>query len=1001
MTTSNDVPQHLTQARTSARSDIAANAVYGNPMFAPGVRLMGNMQFGGKALLITLILSIPIFILGWASFSDYRDKSDANYAELSGVQMLGANVLLNQQLVIARNATRATLGGFEASQSYKEARHKADQLFAQTDKDLERSGDPLKLQARLSELRKIWDTTALSANGLDTTGQSTVFGPVAEASIDFLQLISDHSGLVLDPDIDSLYMSLAVVQTLPSMVENIGQLRSWSTYLTAMGNSLSAAEQQKARLRYAVWDADLKADLKTYKAYVAKVTGQTPALSSQLDLTFLAQVEAFRAKANKVVMADDAASAQSLWTEGGAAFHAANNAYGQALPVLASIIEKRQSGLNQAQLHVAILTGVAMLVGAYLFYSFFLVTRGGLRVVREELLAMAGGTLDSAQHRVPGRDEPAQVMQSLIEMKSVLQSFQAAQTEMAAQHDAGNIDHMMPANSLPGAYAAMAEAINSLTQSHIAVKMKVVDVVTGYTEGRFEVAMDRLPGKKARISEAIDKVQHSLQEAAAAATFNERIRRSLDSLPVCVTVSNAEAQLVHATPAAKQLLKLIASPGFDAEVFYGNTLSSLFTSGDAALQFDRAVKTGETVDMEIAGRKLRLQARPVVAAAGLPIGWVTQWLDRTDEIAAEEAVAAIVAAAGSGDFSQRLNTDGKTGFLELISVGMNELIATSEQGLSDVAEVMSAFAEGDLTKRIEGYYQGLFGKVKDSVNTTAENLTRVIGEVHGAAVALLGAANQVSSTAQSLSQAASEQAASVEETSSQIDVMSASISQNSDNANATDGMASRASKEAMEGGGAVSSTVSAMKQIAAKIGIVDDIAYQTNLLALNAAIEAARAGDHGKGFAVVATEVRKLAERSQAAAREIGELATCSVATSERAGNLLEAIVPSIQKTSELVQEIAAASMEQSESVTQIGGAMGQLSKATQQNASASEELAATSEELSSQAKQLQDSIAFFNIGEQAPKHHSRAAPAAVVRATAPRLTAVSTRRESANFKPY
>jgi methyl-accepting chemotaxis protein len=352
--------------------------------------------------------------------------------------------------------------------------------------------------------------------------------------------------------------------------------------------------------------------------------------------------------------------------------------------------------------------------------------------------------------------------------------------------------------------------------------------------------------------------------------------------------------------------------------------------------------------------------------------------------------------------------EGKAGFFAVLTKSMNELLNTSERGLTDVADVMAAFAEGDLTKRMESDYQGLFGTVKDNVNSTADNLTRVMGEVRGAADALTGAANQVSATAQSLSQAASEQAASVEETSSQIDVMSASISQNSDNAKVTDGMATKTSKEATDGGSAVSQTVTAMKQIAAKIGIVDDIAYQTNLLALNAAIEAARAGEHGKGFAVVAAEVRKLAERSQEAAKEIGDLAGNSVSTAERAGKLLDEIVPSIQKTSELVQEIAAASAEQSESVVQISGAMGQLSKATQQNASASEELAATSEELSGQAEQLQQSVAFFNLGDERPKVRSRHEIGNADRrggSSAPRLQAplrpAAVRGGGTNFKPY
>jgi len=454
------------------------------------------------------------------------------------------------------------------------------------------------------------------------------------------------------------------------------------------------------------------------------------------------------------------------------------------------------------------------------------------------------------------------------------------------------------------------------------------------------------------------------QRAEAEARANLRIKMALDSLPESVTVSNSQANLVHATPAARLLLTKLGGPGFNIDNLFGNKISGLFASPDVANKFDHAVQSGETVDLDIGGRSIRLLAKPIRSDSGDVLGRVTHWVDRTDEIVSEQELAHMVNAAGKGDFSKRLSLQGKSGFFQTVSGGMNQLMDTSEQGLKDVATLLTAFADGDLTQRIRRQYQGLFGQVMDSANSTADSLSRVLGEVRVATDALTGAAGQVSDTATSLSQAASQQAASVEQTSESINTMSASISQNSDNAKVTDGMATKASKEATEGGQAVAQTVTAMKQIANKIGIVDDIAYQTNLLALNAAIEAARAGEHGKGFAVVAAEVRKLAERSQTAAKEIGELAINSVSTAERAGRLLDEIVPSIQKTSELVQEIAAASSEQSSSVEMIGGAMGQLSKATQQNASASEELAATSEELLAQADQLQQSIAFFNIGD-------------------------------------
>ena len=292
------------------------------------------------------------------------------------------------------------------------------------------------------------------------------------------------------------------------------------------------------------------------------------------------------------------------------------------------------------------------------------------------------------------------------------------------------------------------------------------------------------------------------------------------------------------------------------------------------------------------------------------------------------------------------------------------------------AEMVARIAAGDLTVNVEtkaGDTTSMLAAIKGMV----EKLAQIITEVRSNADSLSSASEEISATAQSMSQGASEQAASVEETSASMEQMSASIAQNTENAKVTDGMASKAAREADEGGQAVKDTVSAMKTIADKIGIVDDIAYQTNLLALNAAIEAARAGEHGKGFAVVAAEVRKLAERSQIAAQEISEVAKNSVSLAERAGDLLDQMLPSIAKTSDLVQEISAASEEQSSGVGQINSAMTQLNSITQQSASASEELAATAEEMSGQAEQLQQLMDFFKIqnstGSKNPERSQKA----------------------------
>lgn len=286
-------------------------------------------------------------------------------------------------------------------------------------------------------------------------------------------------------------------------------------------------------------------------------------------------------------------------------------------------------------------------------------------------------------------------------------------------------------------------------------------------------------------------------------------------------------------------------------------------------------------------------------------------------------------------------------------------------------DVVSKVSNGDLTVQVK-LQHGDESSMLYAISQMILKLSEIISEVRSSTDTLSSASEQMNATAQSLSQSSSEQAASIEETSAAMEEMTASIAQNNENSKITEGIASKSALQAISGGKAVTETVAAMRQIAQKIGIIDDIAYQTNLLALNAAIEAGRAGEHGRGFAVVAAEVRKLAARSQTAAKEIGEVASSSVTLAEQAGSLLVEIVPSIQRTAELVQEISAASNEQSTGAGEINDAILQITQATQQNAAASEELSSTSEELTQQAVQLQQLMEFFTTTQLAAVNRNR-----------------------------
>jgi methyl-accepting chemotaxis protein len=362
------------------------------------------------------------------------------------------------------------------------------------------------------------------------------------------------------------------------------------------------------------------------------------------------------------------------------------------------------------------------------------------------------------------------------------------------------------------------------------------------------------------------------------------------------------------------------------------------------------------------------------------------------------------------DFSQvRTSLIVLTVISLLVAAGAALYISMAvSKGLNRASDAVRSVADGDLTKTVDITTKDEIGDLLGHVNIMIERLRGVVSDAISASENVSAGSQELSAASEQVSQGATEQASSAEEASASMEEMASNIKQNADNAAQTEKIARQSAKDAEVSGEAVNRAVEAMRTIAEKITIVQEIARQTDLLALNAAVEAARAGEHGRGFAVVASEVRKLAERSQTAATEIGAVSSDTVRAAQSAGEMLTSLVPNIRKTAELVSEISAACREQDIGASQINEAIQQLDKVTQQNASASEEMSATSEELAAQAEELQASIAYFRTNANgatqrrpAPRPAAKRPAASTARkpaAAAPRQTVAAQQARAGGF---
>jgi len=343
----------------------------------------------------------------------------------------------------------------------------------------------------------------------------------------------------------------------------------------------------------------------------------------------------------------------------------------------------------------------------------------------------------------------------------------------------------------------------------------------------------------------------------------------------------------------------------------------------------------------------------------------------------EQSFGKVMISAAAGEFSERVETDFKEEVFNNLARSVNAVIETVDRGITETGTVLSAMARTDLTRRVEGQYQGAFDRLKADTNAVAERLTEIVVNLQTTSKGLKVATTEIAGGASDLSDRTSKQAATIEQTSAAMEELAAVVQKNAQRARDAAVNAGHVTETAEQGGAVMHQATEAMERITTSsakisniIGLIDDIAFQTNLLALNASVEAARAGEAGKGFAVVAVEVRRLAQSAAEASKEIKVLIDQSVGEVRSGSNLVEqaasrltAMLDAARANNLLLESIAKDSREQAASIEEVNTSVRQLDEMTQHNASLVEQTNAAIAQTDLQAGELDKVVGLFSIG--------------------------------------
>ena len=507
------------------------------------------------------------------------------------------------------------------------------------------------------------------------------------------------------------------------------------------------------------------------------------------------------------------------------------------------------------------------------------------------------------------------------------------------------------------------------------------DIATGANLASHADVDRHVPGSLAHaLADTARHVQARRDREAGTHAENAQIRQALDASRTAMMIADNDHVIRYVNRSVVALLRNQQStlrqafPDFDAERLVGSSIHRFHANPERIRAILNGLQATHNGKVRIGPVHFAQVVTPVFDAQGTRLGFAVEWHDRTHELTLENAVAGIVDAAARGDLEQRLQPSEGASFLDGLTGGINQLLDTLASTVDEVRQMLSALANGDLDRRMQGEHQGAFAAIQRDANTTASQLARMVGHIQHCATTISTAASEIAAGNGALSERSERQAAHLQETAASMEELTATVRQNAAHARQASDLAASTQGAASDGDQAMQRVVDTMqaiegasKRIGDITGVIDGIAFQTNILALNAAVEAARAGEQGRGFAVVASEVRVLAQRSAAAAQEIkGLIDEAGRQVSEGAqlvadaGQRMRGIVDGVESVSHLMHEISTASQEQSSGIEQINQTVVQMDQATQQNAALVEEATAAARELQSQAGALTEAVSVF-----------------------------------------